>query len=135
MPESPWDYGFFTLKGIISCRTIACVNWLPESLHQIGSTVYSPTYLAIDTTLAADPHDNLLGTFTSMDENVEPLCIRKTIRLPTTFVDLFLKWDLTPMEAWTCLRSAIIYGGLEVDCCPIINWICFSLTLKTGDEK
>ena len=111
------------------------MNWLLTSLNQKGSTVYFPTELAIYTTLTADPHTNLLGHFTSMDANVEPLCIRNTICLPTTFIDLFLKWDLTPMEAWTRLRGVIIYGGLEVDFRPIIDWICFALTLKTGDDK
>ena len=111
------------------------MNWLLTSLNQKGSTVYFPTELAIYTTLTADPHTNLLGHFTSMNANVEPLCIRNTICLPTTFIDLFLKWDLTPMEAWTCLRSAIIYGGLEVDCRPIVNWLSVALTLNTGDEK
>ena len=39
------------------------------------------------------------------------------------------------MEAWTRLRGAIVYGGLEVDCLPIIEWLSFVLTLKTGDNK
>ena len=135
LPESLWDDGSFVSKGGISCRTIACVNWLPASLHQIGSTVYFPTDLAIDTTLVSNLGADLLGPFTSTYANVEPLCIRKTIYLPAPFIEIFLKWDLPPVEAWTRLHGAIIDGGLEVDCCPIIDWIRFALTLKTGDEK
>ena len=26
-------------------------------------------------------------------------------------------------------------GGLKVDCRPIIDWLCFALTLNTGDKK
>ena len=111
------------------------MNWLPASLHQIGSTVYFPTDLAIYTTLVSDPGADLLGTFNSTYANVEPLCIRKTICLPATFIENFLTWDLTPMEAWTRLRGTIVDGGLEFDCRPIIDWIRFALTLKTGDEK
>ena len=133
--ESPWDDVSFASKGDIACSTIACVNWLTASLHQIGSTVYFPTDLAIDTTLVADLDANLLGPFTSNDVNVEPLCIYKTICLPAPFIEIFLKWDLTPVEAWTRLRGAIIDGGLEVDCSPIIEWIRFTLNLKTGNNK
>ena len=39
------------------------------------------------------------------------------------------------MEAWTRLHGAIVDGGLEVDCRPIIDWICVALTLKTGNDK
>ena len=111
------------------------MNWMPARIHQIGSTIYFPTDLAINTTLTADPNAKLLGPLTSIDANLEPLCIRKTIYLPAPFIEIFLKWDLPPVEAWTRLHGAIIDGGLEVDCRPIINWICFSLTLKTGDKK
>ena len=135
LTESPCDDGSFASKRDIACRNSACINWLPASLHQTGSTVYFPKDLAIDTTMVADPDADLLGPFKSTDANVEPLCIRKTICLPAPFIEIFLKWDLTPVEAWTRIRGAIIDGGLEVDCCTIINWIRFALTLKTGDNK
>ena len=111
------------------------MNWLPARLHKIGSTVYFPSDLTIDTTLVSDLDSDLLGTFTSTYANVEPLCIRKTICLPAPFIETFLTWDLTPVEAWTRIRGAIIDGGLELECRTIINWIRFALTLRTGDEK
>ena len=39
------------------------------------------------------------------------------------------------METWTRVRGAIINGGLEVDCNPIIDWIPVALILKNGNNK
>ena len=76
---SPWDDSPFTLKEGIAYGTIACANWLIASLHQIESTVYVPTDLAIYNSLSSDLDTNLMGPFTSIDANVEPLRICKTV--------------------------------------------------------
>ena len=60
---------------------------------------------------------------------------RKTVYLPTDFDGLFLDQDLTPAEACNRLPDAMVGGGLEVDCHPIINWISVTLNLTTGDDK
>ena len=112
LPASPWDNGSFALKGDIPCGTITCANWSPETLHQIGATIYVPTDLAIYAALAADPDTDLLGPFYSTDANVEPLHKFKTIYLPATFVRIFLERDLNPVEAWKLIRGAIGNGGL-----------------------
>ena len=70
-----------------------------------------------------------------MDTNVEPLRVCKTIYLPVPFVGLFLDRYLIPVESCTHIRCAIVNGGLEVDCRPIVNWLSVALTLNTGDEK
>ena len=89
----------------------------------------------IDASLAYYPYTNLLGPLSSTHVDVEPLCIRKTIYIPATFVRIFLERDLTPAEACTCLCNAIIDGAQEVGYCPIINWICVALTMKVVDDK
>ena len=73
------DKGSFTLKGYITCKAIACANWLLSILHQIGPTVYVPTDLDINTALAANLDTNLLGTFTYTSANMEPLHVHKTV--------------------------------------------------------
>ena len=40
-----------------------------------------------------------------------------------------------PVEDRSRIRGAIINVGLEVDCCPIIDWICIGLTLSAGGGK
>ena len=85
--------------------------------------------------LSADPDTNLLGTFLSTGGNMKPLYICKNFYIPTPFVRLFVEHYLTTVEAWNRLCGAIIDGGLEVGCRPIINWLRVDLTLKTGDEK
>ena len=135
LSASPRDDGFFTLKGDISCETIACPNWSPASLPQIITMVNIPTDLSIYSTLTADPDTNILRTFSSTYTYVEPLRVRKNIYLPTHFVSVFFKQDLASVEAWTCLHSAIVERGLEVDCHPIIDWICVALTLKNVNYK
>ena len=62
--------------------------------------------------LAADPDTNLLGPFSTMDADMETLRIRKTFYPPITFIRIFLKWYLTPMEAWNRIPGAIINKGL-----------------------
>ena len=135
MPASPWDDGSLALKGDIICRKISCANWPLASLHQIGATVHVSTDLAIDAPLAADLETDLLRPFSSTDADVDPLRVRKTIYIPTPFVGLFLKRYFTSAEAWTHLCGSIITGGLEVYCCPIIDWLRVDLTLKAGNYK
>ena len=112
-----------------------CTNWLLTSLHQIGVMAYVPTDLVIDTELSGNTDADLLGNFISTDATVEPICVRKNIYPPELFAKLFLDRKFTPADACTCFCVLIFNGGLEVDCSLIINWIHFSLTLKTGDEK
>ena len=50
-----------------------------ESLQKIGATVYVPMDLAINTELSYDLNNNLLGSFSSTEANVEPPFVRKTI--------------------------------------------------------
>ena len=77
--------------------------------------------MTIATALTDDPDTNLLGPFSSMDANVEPLRICKTVYQTAPFFGIFLERDLTPVEAWTRPCDAIVNRGLEVDCHPIIN--------------
>ena len=99
-------------RGGISCGNIACANWPPTSLHQIGDAVHVTTYLDIDATLSANPDTNLLGIFYSTDAGVEPFRINKTVYLPAPFVEIFLERELVPAAAWTRLRGAIADRGL-----------------------
>ena len=110
--ESPLDNGSFALKGGITYRTITCATFPPENLHQIEAMVYDPTDLDIDTALAANLDTNLLGTLYSMNVNMNPPRVRKTIYLPAPFVGLLLKQDLKPVDSWTHLRGTIVDGGL-----------------------
>ena len=112
-------------------------------LHELASKKNSPDQshgqhpldLSTDAVLAANPDTDLLGGLFSMGANVEPLRVCKTIYLPTPFFGIFLEWDLIPMESWNCLCSAIVGRGLEVDCCPIIGSLSFTLNLNTGNDK
>ena len=123
LATSTCDNGSFASKGDVTYKTIACANWPPPRLHQIGAMVHVPMDLAIDAALAYEPYTNLLGPFNSTYADAEPLRILNTIYLPAPFVGLFLKRDLTPADAWTRLCGAIVEGGQEVGCSLIIDWI------------
>ena len=109
----------------------------PPSYTRLGprSTVYVLNDLDIDAALELDPDTDLLGPFTTANSGVEPLCIRKTIYLPTPFVGNFLYRDLTPTEAWNHICGAIGDAGQEVDFRSIGEWLWVALTKKVGDEK
>ena len=78
--------------------------------------VHISTDLEIDALLSQDPDAELLGPFTAVDADVEPLYVSKTIYLPAPFFWLFFERDLTPAEAWNRLCGDITNGGQEVDC-------------------
>ena len=57
---SHWNDGSFTLERDNACRNVSCAKWSPESLYQIGATVFFPTDLTINTALEAESDANLL---------------------------------------------------------------------------
>ena len=63
-----------------------CANWLTARLHHIIATVHLPTLQSIDSTLVADPEIDLLGLFAADDADMDAICVRKTIYLPTPFM-------------------------------------------------
>ena len=63
-------------------------------LEEIGAMVRVPTDLAIDAVLSANLDTNLLGPFSSTEENVEPLRFRKAIYISAPFVRFLLERDL-----------------------------------------
>ena len=134
-PASPLDYCTLASREKLSYRTTAYTNWPPTSFQKIGSTVHIPTDLAIDAMLVVDLYTEHLRTFSSTDANLDTLLFRKTIYAPAPFSGIFLKQDLTRVEAWTRIHSAIDGGCLEVYCHPITNWLRVALTWKTGNEK
>ena len=104
-------------------------------LHQIGARLHVPVEQSIDTALTSDPELDLLGPFAADESDVEVICVSKTIYLPTPFVGVFLERNLTPVEAWSCLRGAIVDAGSTVYCCLVIDWLRFSLTRKSKYDQ
>ena len=135
LQTSPWDDSIFVSKGCIACENVTCVNWPPASPHQIGDTVHVPKDLSKVAALISNPDTNLIGPFYPTEANVKPLRILKTIYLPVSFIGIFLDGYITLVEAWTQLRSALFKRGLEVYCCPKIDWIFVAPTQNTGDDK
>ena len=48
---------------------------------------------------------------------------------------IFLERDLTPVEAWSFLYGVIVFVGATVDYLPIIDWLRFALTRKSGIDQ
>ena len=59
----------------------------------------------------------------------------KTIYLPAPYVVIFIKRDLTPAEAWSRLKVAIVDDGSKVYRQPIIDWIRIALMRKIGGDR
>ena len=123
----PYDNLSFASKGGLTCGAGACANIKTSSLQQIDSMVHILKDLAIDADLAKDLDVDLLGPFTTVDTDVEPLRVRKTIYLPAPFVGLFLERDLTLAEACTRICGAILDRVQDVDCQTIIDWLIVAL--------
>ena len=98
MSYLPWYNLFFVYKGKVTCGAIMCANWLTASLHQINKMVHILTVQAINAALKVDPDLDLLGQFTIDNVYMEAIRVKKTISLPTLFVGIFLKGNLTPVQ-------------------------------------
>ena len=82
---SPWHHGSFTSKGVITCGNITGANCLPASLHNIRDTFYVPPDQAIDTTLAANPYTNLLGSSPPWTQTWNPSASARPYAYPRHF--------------------------------------------------
>ena len=51
------------------------------------------------------------------------------------YVGIFLRGDISPMEAWMRLHGEVVESGLEADCWPLIDWIHVALTQKSGEDQ
>ena len=85
------------------------------------------TAQVVDSTLSVYPNLDLLGPFTTEDVDVWAIRVRKNIYLPAP--------DLIPVEAWSRLCGTIIEAGSTVYFHSIIDWICVSLTSKSGEYQ
>ena len=61
-----------------------------------------------------------LGTSTA---GFEIIRYRKSVYVPSPYVDLLLGSDLTPIEAWQRVRGAIVNAAAEDACQPIVDWL------------
>ena len=77
----------------------------------------------IDAAIAGDTKLKMLGPYGAGDAGVESIRCRKTVYVPAPYVGLLLSSDLTPVEAWQCLRGAIVNAAAEDACKPIVNWL------------
>ena len=134
MPPSLWEDLYFALKGEVNCGVVVCANWMTASLHQIGVTVHILIAQAIDAALPAKPKLDLLGPFFAEGVDMDSIRVRKIIYLPAPFLGIFLERNLTPAEARSRLRGAIIDAGATADCCHIIDWLRVALTRKRGED-
>ena len=76
---------------------------------------YVPKAAAIDAALAANPNTLLLSYFNSSNANVDAMRVRQVVYVSPHFVPIMLAGDLTPVQAWASLLSAIISSGQEFD--------------------
>ena len=97
--------------------------------------VHILTDISMEAALAQDSDASLLGTLTTTDSDVEPFRNRKIIYLLERCFGIFLEWDLTPAEAWTCIHGAVFNRGKKVDFWLIIDYMRVALDKKVGDEK
>ena len=96
--------------------------WDPIYLH-LSPVVYVPSAAAIDTSLSGGANITLLGPYGAGDAGVEIIRCHKTVYVPAPYVGLLLCADLILVEAWNCLRGAIVDAVPEDTCRPLIDWL------------
>ena len=121
-PASKWDNRTFANQGDVSYGTAPLAVWGPTYLH-LAPSVYVPSTVAIDTSLAGDPNVTLLGPYGAGDVGAEIICCCKTVYVPAPYVGFLLSADICPVEAWNRLRGAIVNAVAEAACWHIINWL------------
>ena len=120
-PDSKWDNRAFANRGDVSYGTTPLAVWDPTYLH-LASAIYLPSAATIDTSLAGNPNVTLLVPYGAGDAGVEIIRCRKAVYVPAPYVGLLLSKGLSPVEAWNCLRGAIVNTASEAACQPIVDW-------------
>ena len=105
------------------------------TFHNIFSAIYILTVEVIDAALAVNPDVDILGNFSAKDVVIDPVRVHNIIYLPVPYVGMFLKRSLTPAKVWSRFLGGVFGDGGEFDCQPIIDWIRFALTRKSGDNQ
>ena len=121
-PSRKWDNRTFANRGDFSYGTAPLAVWDSTYLH-LAPSVYVSSAAAIDTSLSGYPNVTLMGPYGAGDTRVEIIRYRKTVYVPAPYVRLFLSAGLSPLEAWSRLRRAIVDAAAEAACRPIINWL------------
>ena len=119
-PPCQWDNRTFANRGDVSYGTARLENWYPTYLY-LAPAVHVPSAATIDTSLACDANLTLLGPYGAGDAGVEIIRCFKTVYVPAPYVGLFLGSNLTPIEAWNCLRGCIVDAAAEDACQPLID--------------
>ena len=116
-----WDDGAFANHGNVFYDTAPLAVCDPTYLH-LAPAVYVPIAAAIDTYLVGNTNITLLGPYGAGDTGVEIIRCRKTVYVPAPYVGLLLCADISTVEAWKCLRGAIVDAAAKAACWPLIDW-------------
>ena len=132
-PPCRWDEENFANHGEVSYGTAPLANWYTTYLH-LSPAVHVLSAASMDTSLAGDTNLTLLGPYGEGDAGVETIRCCKTVCVPAPYVGLLLVADLTPIEAWHCLRGAIVNAAVEEACWTLIDWLRAAL-VRAGSEN
>ena len=100
MLAPPWDDLSFALKRNAAWGAVGTAYWKTTCLYQIGSVFHTSTAEIIDTAISNDLGSNLANPLSAEDAGEEFLRICKIAYLPTTYTGIFLRGNISPLEAW-----------------------------------
>ena len=130
-----WDNCAFASKGDVVAVTITVADWDESYNHKIRLSQYVPTAAEIYATLSTNLDTLTLVSFNTGNANVTTVWICFTIYMPLPLVTIIFVGDLTPVQACTSLRSAIISTGQEVECRAPIDWLCMALVCEAAIQR
>jgi hypothetical protein len=91
-----------------------------------------PTLVNPDALFDGDPLLQTVGPFAANEVGTELIHTCSVMFLPPRYTAIVLGQSLTPREAYLRIGGAIWTDGLEVDCAPLLSFLCAACTLPTG---
>lgn len=127
LPATPWDNQRFATKGELYRNQAAICKW-SLAYHDLLPQTRVADPATIDTALAGDPTINHLGPYANTDADTSIVITRRAMVVPPSYAPLLLAKPLTPIEAWTTVRGAMVANMHENSCAAFIRWLQVAIT-------
>ena len=126
------SYAF--MGDIINGQAPHTVIWRQDYFEAAPNTQV-PTSAYLDQLLAADPNLETVGPFTAGTPDTEQVQTRMSLFVPNRYMTILLDDVLTPRQAWTRIRGAIVADGLAQECEPLIDWLRVAITARQANQN
>jgi hypothetical protein len=137
-PLTQWSNRAFAFAGDVmgpaGAGHINIVEFPADAFHLVANQIRVPTTAVLEAAFAVGPDVSTVGPYGENDDGTEVLRTRNYMYVPPKYVPILLAHSLTPREAWTRVRGAIVADQATVACAPLLDWLRIACTLRLGQQ-